>query len=55
MEYTCVSPVIYHVPQVEHANGHMCDSHAWNMRGHTGAINIRYSSAINLQKFSPQL
>ena len=38
-------------------NGHAHDSHEWNTCKHKRAINIRYSSAINLQKhveFSPQ-
>ena len=38
--------------------GHACDSHEWYMCRHKRAINIRYPSAITLQKhveFSPQL
>ena len=50
MEHTYVSCVIYRVPCVEHTYGHVRNSHAWNTRGHTGAINICYSPAINLQK-----
>ena len=46
--YTC--RVIYCVPCMEHSYGHAHNSHAWTMRGHTCAINIRYSSTIILQK-----
>ena len=43
---------------VTRETGHARDSHEWNTCKHKCAINIRYSSAINLQKhvkFSLQL
>ena len=35
---------------VTHGTGHACNNHEWNTCKHKCAINIRYSSAINLQK-----
>ena len=43
---------------ITHGTHHACDSHEWNTCRRKRAINIHYSSAINLQKhveFSPQL
>ena len=43
---------------IMHGTDHAHDSHEWNTCRHKRAINIHYSSAINLQKhveFSPQL
>ena len=43
---------------ITHGNGHACNNHEGNSCRHKHAINIHYSSAINLQKhveFSPQL
>ena len=50
MEHTYVSCVIYRVPRVEYKYSNTRDSHTWNTYGHTGAINIRCSPPINLQK-----
>ena len=54
------SRVIHPVPRVKvtRGTGHARDSLEWNTCRHKRAVNIRYSSAINLQKdvkFSPQL
>ena len=43
---------------ITRGTGHARDSLEWNTCRHKRAVNIRYSSAINLQKhveFSPQL